>query len=159
VSGPPPSAISERRNAAASYVLTQRAFALTLAKQCRFDPVSSVDLSSRAQAALEGWEQRNRARLDAGLLYFEDYFAVVARREGRDKAAGRRSDLTKQYTASGARAAQAAIEQAGGRGSCADLLQALRRGEFDIASAEFDATLDELAARYSAPSGSARGAQ
>ena len=99
MSGPPASEISDRRNAAASYVLTQRAFALSLAKQCRIDPASKVDLSRRAQAALESWEGRNRPRLEAASLYFEDYLAVVARREGRRKGIDRRAELTQQSTA------------------------------------------------------------
>jgi hypothetical protein len=150
-SGPSPSEVSERRNAASSYVLTQKVFALSLAKQCRFDPDTKVDLSSRAQAALEGWERRNRARVDAASRYFEDYLSVVARREGLRKGEERRGKLTAQYTASGARAAQSTIEQEGGRARCPDLLEALAGGDFDIASMEFDATLDELVARYGAP--------
>ena len=149
--GPLPSDISEERSAATSFVLTQRAFALALAKQCRFDPATSVDLSSRAQTALESWERRNRARLDAASRYFEDYLAVVARREGRRKSTDRRSELTGQHTASGARAAQTSIEQAGGREGCSDLLASLGGGSFDLESAEFDPVLDELAARYAAP--------
>jgi hypothetical protein len=149
--GPRPSDVTERRNAAASYVLTQRAFALALAKQCRVGPASSVDLTSRARIALESWEQRNRVRLDAASRYFEDYLAVVARREGRRKAIDRRGALTGQHTASGARAAQASVERAGGRAGCPDLLESLGSGEFDIASAEFDPVLDELADQYGGP--------
>jgi hypothetical protein len=148
--GPPADAVSERRNDAAFYVLTQRAFALALAKQCRIDPEARQDLSSRAQAALESWERRNRARIDAASLYFEDYLAVVARREGFRKGADRRGELTKQHTASGARAAQTSVEQAGGRGGCPDLLEGLGGGEFDIESAEFDPVVEELIARYGA---------
>ncbi len=149
-SGPSPSAISERRNAASSYVLTQKVFALSLAKQCRFDPEKKVDLSSRAQAALESWERRNRARVDAASRYFDDYISVVARREGLRKGDERRSKLTAQYTATGTRAALSTIEQEGGRAHCPDLLDGLAGGGFDIASMEFDTTLDELVARYGA---------
>lgn len=151
MSGPPPSAISEERNAAASYVLTRRAFALALAKQCRIDREAKVDLTSRAQASLEAWEQRNRAGVDAAGLYFEDYLAVVARREGYRKSVDRRAELTKQYTAAGARTAQTSVDQAGGRTRCPELLEGLARGEFDLASAEFDPVIAELVTRYSAP--------
>ena len=146
--GPPGSEISERRNAACAYVLTQRAFALSLAKGCRLDPAAKADLTGRAQAALESWEQRNRTRLDAASRYFEDYLAVVARREGRRKSIERRDELTKQYTTSGTRAAQTSFDQAGGRGGCPSLLESLAAGSFDLQSIEFVPVVDELVAKY-----------
>lgn len=151
MSGPRADLVTDRRSAAVSYALTQRAFALALAKQCRVGPDSKVDNTSSAQAALESWERRNRPRIDAASRYFDDYLAVVARREGRSKASGRRGELTQQYAAGGARTAQTSVEQAGGRGGCPELLEGLSRGDFDLASEEFDPVLEELIARYAAP--------
>jgi hypothetical protein len=146
--GPPPSTVSEARNAAVGYALTQRTFAVALAQQCRTDPITRRDLSKPAQQAMQAWEERNRARLSAVSRYFEDYLAVVARREGRRKAVERRAELTRRYTQGGNATAQRAIEQAGGRESCPELLQGLARGDLDIVSAEFDPVLDGLVENY-----------
>jgi len=153
VSGPRASEVTERLNAAAGFALTQRAFALSLAKQCRFDPVAKVNRAEAAQAAMAAWTRRNQARIDAVNRYLEDYVAVLARREGRRKAADRKADLTRQYIASGGVTAQRMIEQSGGRDRCPELLERLERGELEPASPEFDRPLEELVQKYGTPRG------
>ncbi len=151
--GPPPDAVSDARTAAARFALAGRAFAVSLAKQCRFDPESGDDLSSPAKAALDAWSERNERTVEAARLYVEDLILVTARRSGRRAAQDKERELSAQESGDGARAAAEALERAGGRESCAVLLEQLEAGQLDFASAEFEPLLEELRTRYPAESG------
>jgi len=146
--GPPPDTVSPARDAAVRFALAERSFAVNLAKQCRYDPASKLDLSPLAAAALRAWEERNQPTVSAARGYIADYLEVFARRSGRRAAADRERELAAEQTADGARAALRAIEEAGGRESCPLLLDQLGEGALDFADPSLDPVLAELRERY-----------